>query len=520
MSEQRCRLRRWAAGWGFCALAWAVCFAPNASATAELDRKYALESVGALRAWDNVDGLFADYVAAAYQDYFSRQSRFVLQDLSKADALFSRSKLPYHKLIEDAEILGQLARATRTQSMVRTRVSKEGAQYRFSLQWLHSPQMDLLASEELILKEASGSKALAAEEIKRTLQHALDRLIAKVPFRGTVTGRDNTSVTVNIGSRSELRAGDTLVIGTLDDVKKHPLLKEVVEWRLAPTGKVLVEQVDEAMAFGRVIEEEPGRQLGRYQKVVRVLPRVLPLNPPSAAREAPEPAEAVESAPSLGWTAITLWSGSYGRSFSDTSASLSGSGLVLGTAASGQLWLTRDWFAEMSLGYGFWSYSQENELTGATMTGSRSGNAMTISLAAGYSYLVTGDFFGPKAWTKFGFRSNAVSLPAEADNRLAPNSFKTPFIGIGGDLPIRSHWGALLDFEFGIFSSGTETGGVAGSMTSASDAKFFVGGYYRMGPRMTIRAGLDVLANAGDFASGAAMSQKIITFSPSLLYYF
>src|SRR5690242_8550870 len=47
---------------------------PIASANSELDRRYGLETVGFIRAIDNVDGAFADYIAAAYQDYFARQS--------------------------------------------------------------------------------------------------------------------------------------------------------------------------------------------------------------------------------------------------------------------------------------------------------------------------------------------------------------------------------------------------------------------------------------------------------------
>src|SRR6185295_11380111 len=90
---------------------------PVAQANPEMDRLYALETVGALKAWDNVDGLFSDYVSSAYKDYFSRQTRFVYQDLSKADAVLKHSKLPYPKLIEDPQVLAQIARAEKTQTL-------------------------------------------------------------------------------------------------------------------------------------------------------------------------------------------------------------------------------------------------------------------------------------------------------------------------------------------------------------------------------------------------------------------
>ncbi|MCM2279974.1 MAG: hypothetical protein NDJ89_18025 [Oligoflexia bacterium] len=514
MSESFRSARRFAA-----ALALVACLPLKAAlANAELDRKYALESIGFLRASDNIDGLFSDYVAAAYRDYFNQQSHFVLQDLTRADAVLSRSSLPYHKVIEDAEILGQLARVTRTQSMVRTRISKEGPQYRFSLQWLHSPAMELLASEEIVLREKADGRGFSLEELRGALRATLDRLIGKVPFRGTVTGRDNASVTVNLGMRSGIKRGDMLEVATLDEVKKHPLLKEIVEWRLTPTGKLLVEQVEEGMAFCRVVEEDSGRQIGRYQKISQVISGKTP--PESREERTPESEVSSAYLPSLGWTAVSLWGGAYGRSFSSSTSQFSGGGIVLGAAANAQLWLTRDWFAELGFGHGIWSYSQQDDASGTEVTSGRPGSATAFRVAAGYSYLVTGNFFGPKAWVKFGFHSISVSLPADRDNKLAPNSFKSPFIGIGGDLPIRSNYGALLDFQFGAFPSGTESGGDAGSINSASDVTFFLGGYYRWNARMTIRAGIDVTSNSADYSSGAALSQKIITFSPALLYYF
>src|SRR4051812_43818557 len=91
-----------------------------ARASAELDRRYSIETVGFLKSWDNVDGLFSEYVARAYREYFAHQSRFLVQDLGKADAILSHAKIPYAKLIDDPEVLLQLSRSARSQSILRT----------------------------------------------------------------------------------------------------------------------------------------------------------------------------------------------------------------------------------------------------------------------------------------------------------------------------------------------------------------------------------------------------------------
>jgi hypothetical protein len=47
-----------------------------------------------------------------------------------------------------------------------------------------------------------------------------------------------------------------------------------------------------------------------------------------------------------------------------------------------------------------------------------------------------------------------------------------------------------------------------------------IGGYYRYSNRMTFRVGFDVHDNGADFTNGNSLSQKVISLSPAILYYF
>lgn len=502
---------------------------PAARATAELDQKYALETIGALRSWDNVDGLFADYVAAAYKDYFARQGRFRAVDLAKADALLSGNpKIPYAKAIEDREILAQLARSMRAQSLLRTRVRKEGPQYRFAIEWLHSPGMDALATEELVLNDP------AMGDVAGALKGALDRLFRKVPFLGQVTGRDEGSVTLNVGALqapgagARIQRGDTVVVGTLDDVKKHPLLKQVVDWRLTPTGRLEVEQVDESIAFCRVVDEEEGRQIGKYQKILQVIPRPVAASSAVGKEGAAGPDGATAAAsslepPRLGFARASLIGGSFSRQFSSQGAAVGyqGSGFLYGARGEGQLWFNRELFADLELGYGGYGYSQSDIATGvATPAGGVSGGMFTFKADIGYSYLLSGDFFGPKGWIKAGYLINSYSLPISAAESTAPFSVKSVFVGLGGEFPVRDGYGAKLDLEFGLFNSASETGSTNGDINSANNARIRLGGYYRYQPRITFEAGIEIQGSGAEFSSGNSLSQKAITLMPSVSYYF
>jgi len=480
-----------------------------AFANAELDRSYALETVGILRSWDNVDGLFVDYVNGAYKEFFSHESRFVLQDISKADTALSRTTLPYQKLIQDPQVLGQVARATRSESLIRTIILKEGSQYRFTLEWLHSPQMIKMAEDTFMLTDLA--------DVQGALQKALARLISKIPFIGNVTGRDSESVTVNIGDNANLFQGDTLVIGTLDEVKKHPLLKTVMAWRLTQVGKVVVDTVEDRMAFGHVIEEEETRKVARFQKVMQVIPKPVVIT--KQEQEGVTPLEQVP--PKLGYVVGGLGIGTASRDFRAAAAGFTGSGIYFGPKAEAQLWINREWFTELGLAYGIWNYSQKS--TGEDVSAASGAASATLSsfrFNLGYSYFLTNDFFGPKGSVRLGYEATSFSFPLDSTALLAPVSFKGLFLGLGGELPLRGKWAALLNLNFSLFPSASQTSTSNIAAASASFMNFSVGASYRSSQRLSFRANLDVAAHGADFPEGAVLSQKVIAITPAVLYYF
>jgi hypothetical protein len=516
------------------ALALNAVFPQTSHASAELDRRYALDTVGYLKSWDNADGLFTDYVADAYRRYFARQSRFTVQDLSKANTVMSQSKIPYKKQIEDPGILVQVARASRSQTLIRTEVTQEGPQYQFKIDWLLAPSMETISTHTLTMIDPRDGNGFSMQDLRSKLEKTLDQVIHDVPFAGSVNGRDRGSVTLNLGSNTGLLPGDTVQVGTLDAVKRHPLLNRIVEWQITPTGQIMIDQVDERLSFGHVISEEPGQQIMAQQKVTAILKK--PAAPtladsrsiPGTPGAKPSPALA-DTPPTYGWVAGNLNLGGFSRDYSalDNSIGESGGGFLFGAAVQGQLWFTRNWFADLKVGYGIYSYSQHQTTPGASGDSTSVGSSgwTQVTLDGGYAFLLTDDVMGPKGWVKLGYRINSYSLPDSSANETAAISFKSLFVGVGGDVPIRAGWGAIADLGVGLFKSADEDSNFSGATTSVSDISLMVGGYYRFTQRITFRATLDMQYDDADFTSPSGstqitLSQKVITFSPALIYYF
>ncbi len=498
-----------------------------ARANAEQDRKYALSTIGVLRSTDNVDGIFTESVASAYQDYFSRQTRFIVQSLEEAERVFRRSKLPYAQLVGDPQVLKTIARSTRTETFLRTKIKKEGRQYLFQLEWLHAPEIALIAQDSFTLEEpviGQGEPKLPKiSDLNAESRKSLDRLFRKVPWIAQVTGRDRDTVTVNLGRQSGVRAGDLLQVATLDEVKKHPLLNAVVEWKLTPIAKLEVEEIEESIVFCKILEEEQGREVSRFQKITQSFqaPAVR-----RSTEEGPENDPSVETdpMPHVGWLAGGLWIGGFSRQFSslnNAAAGRSGGGLLIGPKAESQIWWTSEWFTELQMGYGFYSYSQDYTTTGQpTGVASASGGAFAFKGGFGYSYLVNNTVFGPRAWVKLGYQSLSYSLPASASESTASIGFKGLYLGVGGDLPIRDHWGVILNVDFGLLTGASEAGNASGVSQGATTVSFFTGAYYRLSPQITLRGGFDLYSSSSDFAGSNSINHKIIAFSPAILYYF
>jgi hypothetical protein len=515
--------------------------ASPAHATADLDRKYALETIGILRPYDNLDGMFADVVSSSFREWLSRreQSRFVHQDLSAADDILAKTKLPYLKVIEDKDVLTQITRTTRTESLVRTRILREGPKYRVTLEWLHAPAMDVLASEQFVLDEPRGVPGEPADlsVLRSDLQRGLERLLNKIPIMAQVTGRDGELVTLNLGRGDKIEKGDTVVFGTLEDAKRHPILKSIVDWRFVETGRAVVGDIEENLVFARVVEELPGRKVTRWQKVVKVLPAVDPSKPEplkvapagggSSSRTLSEVATENEP-PRLGYITLGPTLGTLGREYSipqsDTESEdfRSGSSLVFGGVAEGQLWIDQSLFVDGAMTYSLpGGYAQTNAAGDETLaaTGS-SASIMRWRVGAGYLFRATREVLGPRGFVRIGYGSDSYSLTANEAEYVGTTTFGGLFLGLGGDLPLRGNYGLHLSTDFGLLQSMTETGYTSGDAQGVTSVRFNLEGYGWWGPRLRVGGGIQVGTQSVTFDNDRSISSLGISFGPNFTFFF
>jgi hypothetical protein len=491
-----------------------------ADASPEYDRVYQFETISWLRPSDNVDGVFAEYLNEQFTQYFSGQSRFIAKPLKGIQEILDSSSAKYTELIQQPEILRKIAQKIQVDSLIRSRVYKEGDTYRFIFEWLFAPKGDLVAQVEFLYTDEGKETGLRTGGLALAVEKGLNDLVQKLPFLGQVTGVDGNGITVSLGRNAGLKARHLVTIYSLQAVKRHPVTNVLEEWRWQPIGRARIDQVEASMAFATIIETEPGATVIRNQKVREIL----------AAPEEAKTAAAgtgMES-PRSGWVSGGMGLGTYAREAIDptTSKQFGGGGLLYNAELDSQVWLNSRYIAQGSIAGSIFSYSPTNLSNGTSIDASYSGTNLRTRLALGYSFYPMKSLFEPLLWAHVGYSYQGNGFATTSTHLLAESSLGSVFVGIGGEFPMLNQWIAHFGMDLGVLRSGASERLSFGAATATSDLTFRAGLSTRLKERLFLKIqamlhsdGFSFSGN-GSQAEGPTLNQKLFSVTPSLMYYF
>jgi len=488
---------------------------PVARASPENDRVYQLDGIAWLRASDNADGIFSDYLEDQYATYFSGQSRFTVVPLKGLREILDHSSARYPELIQQADILKRISQKYRVENLIRTRVYKENDTYRFVIEWVYAPRGDVLSSVEFRYLDAGTEAGIQKSELPRALNHALDELIQKLPFLGEITGVDGDTITVSVGHNQNVKPKDTVTLYTLQSVKRHPLLKTIEEWRWQPVGRAEVEQVEESLSFAKVTDLEPEQKVIRYQKVREIIPAP------------PEPEEHIRTPekidiPRLGWVSANIGLGSYSRQvgLAGGTSGRGGGGLMEAFEIDSQVWLNSRFIAQGTLGGMVLKYSPTDLSSGSSIGTSYNGSGSNFRIAGGYSLFPMKTVHDSIAWVDLGYKTTHYSLSTDTSNDVGTSDFGCLFIGIGGQMYVYDRFGAELGLDLGIFHSASESDLGFGGASGSTDLSFRIAGTYHFQDPFYLRLLIKLNSQSMDFSGGQSLSEKTFMILPSIMYYF
>ncbi len=441
---------------------------------------------------DNVDGAYKAPVDSALTEFFQVNPRFTRVDnRANADGVV---ELELHQGAQATEVEGRLV------------IGSTG---------------EVFAQEKARADVRNDDKDLRAKVLG-----LLKAIMGRIPFFGSVSGRDGDVVTLDIGGYHGIAEGDLVQIARVDAVKRHPLLKQIVDVQMVPVGSVRVTEAEEGISFAKVEHEFTGEKVMRLHKVTSVK-HAPPPAPPVEHREDGYVKRGAlfgreEQYPEYGYVSLGVDLAFFAFTGTLNSTTKSGGGFSPGFALSGEVWFTSNIFIEPYAGVSLMSYNPDP--IGGVSTGSKQNTTRTLGLNAGYRFLFDGTIYGPQLSVRGGYYNFRWQSPTVADDFLTSRSYSGINVALAGAMPFgRRPFGLLLDMGLLLFPSYTEATQVVGKEGSSMVARFYIGGYYFFTPGISFRAGLNFETWSTDFDSTTApgsVNQKNIGFLPSVQYYF
>lgn len=373
--------------------------------------------------------------------------------------------------LDNKEVLKVISEKTSTGSLIRATIAKvpNGTEITIKIYGENG--------EDIYFQEKANLQSDDPEQIAQAYINWLNEYEKLIPYQGTITGVLGNQFTVDFGDEIGTKEGDQLVIVRPLKKRKHPLLKEIVEWETEQIAKAKVFFVAKRQAQGNVTNYESEKKLKLKDWVLLKKEQDVIVN-----REHQLDTNIEPDFGKMGLVTVHFNIGSASATATSSSIKKMG-GLLLGVDAELLFWVTRNYWTSVELGRHFSSMSKEE---GALQSDTNSFGATKFQLLAGYKYLPMGFFYGPQVDGFIGYSSFNYSLDRQASDGIGEVTFNGLTLGVRGSVPIYKIFELKAGFKF-MFNPGyTEQSTIYGDADSTSSYDIFVGGNYIYSETMTV----------------------------------
>lgn len=301
-----------------------------------------------------------------------------------------------------------------------------------------------------------------------------------IPYSARVIGIIGDQFTIDMGKDVGIMPGDEVIIKRPIKKKKHPLLKEIVDWETRKIAQGKIFHSDRTQAHGKVYQYASNSALRSNDWVETIKKREVKQQFNQRLGEDDE-----HKFGRVGTITVLgdLGSGSVTTSQADAIVAKIG-GFAYGVDFRSQLWITRHIFTGVDFNKKFSSFSLKS--------GTLSNEENDISYGAtkikfGYKYLPLGFFYGPQIDMSVGYARYSYGLDNITDNIISA-TFSGIHLGAKASLPLTRLVKVYLDIDF-IFNPGyTEDTVLYGEEDSATNFNLELGGQLKYSENVWIDA--------------------------------
>lgn len=411
--------------------------------------------------------------------------------------------------LNNKDVLKVIAEKTRSGSLIKIDIENEIEGQRVKLTVIGENGEDLYFSEETILEKPDVS------QIARTVRNWLEEYEKVIPYDGMIVGVLGDQFTTDFGKEYGARSGDPVKVVRPTRKEKHPLLKEIVEWKTQDVASGKLFHSGESQAQGRALEylRKPGRLSPGDWVIIGERP------PENNVEESAYTEDSDYRFGKLGrlGLGLVLGKGSATLSAGNSNTKKIG-GFLPGAELDLEVWMTRNYWFGFEFAQKLSSFSQEE---GSISLSSNSASWNNYKLKFGYKYLPLGFFYGPQVDFYAGYARYGYSLDTSIEDKITETSFKGLHFGSRGSVPFMKQFKAYLEIEF-IFNPGfTETVTLNGEDESTSTYHIGAGGVYEYNPKMSFYGAFDFSRSSVTYKSSGEefkLKETTLTFGTQFTF--
>lgn len=496
------------------------------------DQELNLRTVTSVPFVDNTKGIYATPMTTEFVELLSNDTQWAYQSLPPGTPTSTLN------LDEDPSQVKALTAAAKADGIFAFHLTKGPHGMNGKLTFYTAKSGLPLLEEEL--RDYQGFEI---KDLEKQVEELYNRLKARLPYKGVIMSRRAQEVTLSMGYKNGIKAGDELSVIQILKINRHPKLHFLISTEKEVLGKVKVYKADELLSFAYITyEKDPNviqvnekllpKDFIHYNEPVVKDGKIVPglgnrsdkdLSYGDNAQEwKPQPP------PQYGRIALLAGLGNYSQSLNlqnegSVSSSTSQAPII---AIRGEIWITPEWNVLYNLGQSVFSVA--NPLSGSS-PGRLNMSLSSYGVQGAYNFLLSDDFFGPKLQLSAGYANYISRADQSSPLAYTDMNYGGLLFGLSGQFPISNEVPLDLGARFNFFVNPTVSESVSSGDSSKSTInEFGFFGVYSLRPRFKIRAELNFQYYSTDFSGNGQRgsdpasnsTQKLTSYMGGIEYLF
>jgi hypothetical protein len=396
-------------------------------------------------------------------------------------------------------ILKLVADKTKAGSLIKIRLIKKSKGIRLKLIIYGANGGDKYFDETIDLE------TIDLNLVSRTIKNWLNIFSKDIPYDGQIVGILGDQFTIDMGQEMGLIPGTLVKILRPIRKRKHPLLKKIVDWETKEIGSAKIFLSSDSSSQGKVYDYEPKEKLKIGDWVLidnRDIDGVVKI---PGRINFPKEDNSFKYG-RLGEIGLLLNFGT-GAAISNKTASDSVKlgGILLGLDANLEVWLTRNFWTELSFLKNFGTLELEE---GSISSISSATSYSQFKLKFGFKYLPLGFFYGPQIDGYIGFANYGYSLDHLPTAKLTGISVSGFVMGVRASMPIINKLRGFIGFDFLLGPGFEEEKALNGSVESASHYHLNFGGDYIFARNIKLTGSFSIDVSKGTYSESKDVKLK------------